>query len=323
MANFPTYEFEGDTVVAKDDRVVIASGNDFAKVAASADEYFKALQAEKAAKARQSATHVVTPNGLRAEILGRTASVWEDEVTVRFENGQIRHLAVAHGEASGLQFVRESKAPDDSIQRLSAILDDPVINSKEGYLSRINDLEQLIFQAKTKIAKTKSYEDQQKLDNLILQASHEKSEIIEALEHLASTESEAYAMPKRAYEAVEQASLGRDDSWLEVLAREMVAESEERDLDALLKEGPVLLVSSVDDTAIDNAATVREIAFNEIINKTAGFTGEEIENYRLQFVAATEVARQHEARARKSSMAREASVKEAAVENATDESLFL
>lgn len=323
MANFPTYEFQGDQIVAKDNDTVIASGNEFAKVAHSAQAYFEAIEKEKENKVRKVATHVITPNGLKAEILGRTSSVWDEEVTVRFENGQIRHLAVSHGDGANLKYIREEKEPDNSVMALHSQLDETFIPSQEGILARLNDLEKLVHTAKNKIVASKSQEEQKDLDQIILHASHEKAELGEALEHLAHSNAEAYTFPKRAYEAVEQASMGRDDSWLEVVASEMIAESESHDYDKLLQEGPVRLMASLDDGSIHDAAIVREIAFNDVMGKTAGFAGEEVDNYRMQYVAATEVLRQQEVRTRTRAMSREASVREAAVEGATDESLFL
>ena len=322
MPDFPTYEFNGDQIVAKHGDTVIATGSEFAKLASVAEEYFDTLRAEKAKTARTRATHVVTPNGMKGEILGRTASVWDDEITVRFEKGQIRHFAVSHGEGAKLQYIAEAPVPENRIDDLKHKIDAAVNPSREGLLSRLNDLEEIRHTAKTYIMESKSASEQEQLHKIALAAEHEKHEVKEALEYLTSVD-EAYEAPKLAYTAVEQASMGRDDSWLEVIAKEMIAESEGRDFNKEMQEGPLLLVASLDDGAIQDAATVREIALNDVLSKTAGFEGDAVEEYRMRYVAAVEVARQREDGLRRQTFAKEASVQESSLENATDESLFL
>lgn len=322
MADFPTYEFDGDQIVAKHGNTVIANGNEFAKVAETADEYFNALRSEKSKTARKQATHVITPNGMKAQILGRTSSLWDDQITVRFENGQIRHYATSHGDGASLQYVAEVPVPENRVAALQEQIDEMYDHSKQGLVARLNQLEELHHTAKSNILDSKSASEQDQLHKIVLIADHEKQEVKEALEYITSID-EAIEAPRRAYAAVEQISLGRSDNWLEVVANDMIAESEGRDYDKIMQEGPVMLVSSLDEGALQDAGTVREIAFNDIVAKTAGFTGDDVDEYRMRFVAATEIARQKEANTRKHQVAREESIKEASVENATDEALFL
>lgn len=322
MADFPTYEFEGEQIVAKHAGTVIASGPDFAKVSEIAEEYFTTLRAEKAKTARKKATHVITPNGMKAEILGRTASLWDDQITVRFENGQIRHFTVSHGEGANLQYVAEVPVAENRVEDLQAKADSAFTPSKEGLVARLNELEEIRHTAKAYILESKSASEQDQLHKIALSAEHEKLEVKEALEYLTAAD-EAYEVPMRAYAAVEQADMGRNDSWLEVVANDMANESEAQDFDKIMSEGPVSLVAALDDGAVQDAATVREIALGEVTAKTAGFVGEEVDEYRMKFVAATEMARQKEASCRKQEMVREASVKEAAMEDVSDDALFL
>lgn len=322
MADFPTYEFNDEQIVAKDGETVIASGTEFAKVANAAEEYFGALRVEKANSARKKATHVITPNGMKAEILGRTASLWDDEITVRFENGQIRHFAVSHGDGANLQYIAEVPVAENRVEDLQHKIDEVFTPSKEGLVARLNQLEEIRHTAKTYILESKSASEQEQLHKIALAANHEKLEVKEALDYITAAD-EAYEAPMRQYAAVEQASMGRSDSWLEVVANDMIAESESHDFGKLMQEGPTLLVAGLDDGAIQDARTVREIALNEVTAKTAGFQGDEVEEYRIQYVAAVEVARQLESISRKQSFAREASIKEAEMEGASDESLFL
>jgi hypothetical protein len=322
MADFPTYEFEGDQIVAKHSGTVVANGTDFAKVAETAEEYFNTLRAEKAKKSRKQATHIITPNGMQAEILGRTASLWDDEITVRFQNGQIRHFNVSHGEGANLRYVAEVPVAENRVQDLQKKVDAIYTPHKEGLIARLNELEEIRHTAKTYILESQSAAEQDQLHKIALSADHEKLEVKEALEYLTSVD-EAYEVPTRQYVAVEQASLGKSDSWLEVIANDMANESASQDFDKIMQEGPRLLVAALDDGAIQDASIVREIALGDVQAKTAGFVGSEVDDYRIQYVAATEVARQKEASGRKQNMAREASVKEASMENATDEGLFL
>ncbi len=322
MADFPTYEFKGDQIIAKNGDITITSGTDFTKIAETADEYFNSLRSEKAHKARKQATHIVTPNGQKATILGHTSSIWDDEITVRFENGQIRHYATSQGEGAQLQYIAEVPVVESKVSSLQEQLGEIYTPSKQGLLSRLNQLEELSYTAKNLIIESKSLDEQNQLNKIALTANHEKQEIKEALEYLTSLDA-AIEAPKRAYAAVEQADLGRGDSWLEVVANEMITESDNRDYNKLLQEGPTVLVSSLDDGAIADTKTVREIAIGDILSKTAGYIGQEVEDYRDQYIAAVEVARRKEASLRQHEFAKEASIKEASIEGATDEALFL
>src|SRR5689334_8796561 len=90
----PTYAFEGDEVYAVLDGEVIASGNDISTVEADAAPKVAAArelkETQKREKAKKTATHITTPNGVKGQILGRVATTWGEEITVRFENGEIQ-----------------------------------------------------------------------------------------------------------------------------------------------------------------------------------------------------------------------------------------
>ncbi len=322
MANFPTYEFDGDNIIAKNENAVIAKGTEFAKVAQVADEFFDSLRQEQVRQANKRATHVITPNGMRATILGRTASLWDDEITVRFENGQIRHYATSHGEGAELQYVTEGPTKLDRVAALREQMDAPVQPDKKGLLERLNKLEEIRYVATKHIANSKSDAERRDLDTIVLEARQEKREVAEALDYLTSLDA-AYAPPRRQYAAIEQADLGHSDSWLEVTASEMVAEAAQRDYEQIMQEGPIMLVAALDDGALADAATVREIAWNDVMSKTAAYQGEAVEAYRMNYVAATEVARRKEAALRQHTLVKAASIQEAALEDGLDEGLFL
>src|SRR5438270_12718836 len=96
-----SYEYHGDEIRVMFGGQVVARGNDFARVSATAEEYFNSLRKKRETDQRESsrkiATHVTTPNGAKGEILNRVAGVWGDEITVRFENGQIRRFETMAG----------------------------------------------------------------------------------------------------------------------------------------------------------------------------------------------------------------------------------
>ena len=157
---------------------------------------------------------------------------------------------------------------------------------------------------------------------LVLAAEAEEEEVKEALAHLEDADTEAYMPPS--FAAVEQADLGRakGDTWLDVVARQMISESEAEDYDKLLEEGPTQLLSAMEDAAVHDAGTVREAATNLIIERTVGFKGEKVEAYREAFVAKAEQQRRQELRFRQDNV-KEAAVKEAESNDFPDEALFM
>jgi hypothetical protein len=65
------------------------------------------------------------------------------------------------------------------------------------------------------------------------------------------------------------------------------------------------------------------MAYSHIVSKTAGFQGEEVEDFRDKFVARVEVARRHELASRKETTKKEAAATEDVQSNAPDEALFM
>ena len=115
----PTYEYHGDTINAVFEGRVIASGTDFAKVSCSAEEYFNCLTKKRKddehEAARKAATHITTPNGAKGEILNRVASLWGEQITVRFENGQIRRFDTMAGDER-LSYIKEEPDQPKNMQ---------------------------------------------------------------------------------------------------------------------------------------------------------------------------------------------------------------
>lgn len=328
-ALLPTYEYRGPEVLALFEGHVIARGDEFAKVASSAEEYLDGLsekrKLDEREAARKTATHITTPNGAKGQLLSRVASIWGDEITVRFENGQIRRYATAAGDDALKYSVEDPEAPKNMREALQRQLDEDYSHSPAELAersARLSDIRQTA--ARYAAAETDPVE-QQELHKLVLAADAEGHEIKEAIDHLAAVDEEAFVHAPLAYSAVEQADLGRGakDSWLDVTAHEMIAESENQDFDKLLAEGPTVLAGELEDGALADAGVTSEIALSHIISKTAGFQGEKIEAYREAFVAATEQARRQEQRYRQDTIRKEASVKEETESSLPDDSLFL
>lgn len=324
---FATFVEDGDKLVAFHGNTVIASGSDYEKVAETAEEYFNQLKKQdadkKEATKREAATHITTPNGDSGTILGRTAGLWSDEITVRFDNGQIRRYATYVGD--GLEYsVREADAPKSPVEALQRRVDEVAEPGRAGLTARLQELDS-IRTAAQRLSSTVSYEDQQALDRIVMTANAEKAEVREALEYLAAADAEAMTPPTRSYQAAEQAGLGHgaSDNWLDVVAQTMIAESEAEDYDKLLAEGPAVFAANLETGTLAHEGTVQEMARDFITAKTAGFQGEQVDEYRNQFVAAAEMARRSELAGRKNELHKEAAAVESSVSDAPDEALFL
>ena len=323
-----TYEYHGDEVRAVYNGHVIAHGTDFAKVAMSAEEYFNSLRSKRKMDehdaARKSATHITTPNGAKGEILNRVAGLWgEQEITVRFENGQIRRFDTLAGDEK-LSYTREQPdQPKNIREAMQRSLDEDYDHGIAGLTNRLKMLADIRREAAASASVESNPVELNALHQMVLAAEYEAQEVKEALEHLQSADVEAYMPPS--FAAVEQADLGRakGDTWLDVVARQMISESEAEDYDKLLEEGPTELVSNLDDAAVHDASVVREAASDFIMGRTAGFQGEKVQEYREAFVAKCEQARRQDLMYRQQVQA-EATQKEAATtENVSDEALFL
>ncbi len=327
---FPTYKYEGDQVLAYHGKTVIAKGTDFAKVSTTAEEYFgeleKAHKKKKKEAAQHEATHVTTPNGLKGQIVSRLPTIWGNEITVRLANGEIRRYATA-GDDDGLTYTSEqADAPQSPVEYFEHRLEEVAEPGRPGLTARLNVLNEIREGAGRLVTAGVSNADEQKLHNIALAAEAEKLEVKEALDHLEAVDAEAF-VPQAPFQTnvVEQASMGRaaNDSWLDVTAKQMIAESEEQDFQKLLEEGPTMLVTELETPALADTGTTAEAAYSHVMAKTAGFEGAEVEAYREKFVAATELARRAELIYRKDNAHKEAAAKEASTNDFPDEAMFL
>lgn len=322
-----TYEYHGDEIVAMFEGRVIARGTEFAKVACTADEYFNSLSGarkhEEHEAARKTATHIETPNGLRGEILSRVEGLWGEEITVRFDNGQIRRFATAAGDEV-LKYAKvEPEAPTNLREAYQGRIDAAYEPNRDGLTARLAELGAIRQEIRQHVASEASLTEQRALHQLVLAAEAEEAEVKEALAHLDAVDAENAAPAPPTYAAVEQAHMGHDDSWLDVVAHQMIAESEAQDFDKLLEEGPTVLVSHLGDAAVHDAGTVREAALAHIVSKTAGFRGEKVDEFRQAFVEAAEVARRQELKYRKKETEKVAKEAAEKVDDSPDEALFI
>lgn len=321
----PTYEHQADgSVHAVFEGRVIAKTADFDSAVDGATEYLDSLQTKRDSDAKdekeRKATHIVTPNGLKGQIISRVDGVWGNEITVRFENNEIRRFETT----AGLHFsTEETEAPATYTAALQTVLDRAVEPTRPGLTARIAELEAVGLEVHDHFASERSAAAQRELNRISITASAELGEIKDALAHLDAVDAENAAPGAPVYAAVEQASMGRNDDWLQVTAEKMIEESESEDMDKLLSEGPTKLVSSLDDGSIHNAGTVQDIAAAHVMGKTAGFQGPEVEAFREAFVANAEMARRKELTYRKDAAHEVATQKQASIEDVPDEALFI
>lgn len=327
----PTYTYEGDQIFAIHEGKVIASGTDLGDVESDATTYLEAKKQEfkvtEQEKAKKKATHVITPNGIEGEILGRTPSLWGEEVSVRLANGNI-HRFSTHAE-DGSQWIAKNEktaASKGITASLKERIETDFDRNVEGLTKRASELEEICDEAERHLAAGAPYLEEIKLDQIVTTARFEQEEVKDALAHLAAVDAEAFTAPAPFdMQAAPQVSLGRAaaDNWLDVTVDQMVAESEGRDFDKLLAEGPSLFVAELDTPTLADAGTTRELALSHVGEHTAGFVGEDVENYRTEFIARVEVARRHELASHKETAHKEAAVIEESALNVPDDALFM
>lgn len=265
---------------------------------------------------------VVTPNGLKGQVLGKVAGMWGDEVTVRFENGRVVRLPVTDNlKFASVQPAKDEASPVDRLARRLAVTVDGTRGSLEA---RAKALQGIKHEAAVLIQKGASHEDEQRLDSFRVQADYELGEVSAALEHLASEELESYAPPAPfRMQAVEQESMGRGDgNWLDHTVNEMIAEAESTDYEKLMDEGPEAFVAELEDAPLADAGVVRQMASRFIQSHTAGANPEVRDLYEKTWLARVEEVRRAEFGNRKQAMKREAAAQETDYSNLPDDMLF-
>jgi hypothetical protein len=267
---------------------------------------------------------ITTPNGLKGKVLGKVAGLWQDEVTVRLENGRIVHLPVA----KDMKFERTASAPKvNSIESLNQRLASSVDGTRESLVARHAALLRLQTEARQIIANGVSDSDAENLDQVVVAAEVEVVEINDAIAHLDDEHTSAYAPPapfsiSAAKESA--ASLGgKDGSWLDKTANEMIAEAESTDFKRLMDEGPEALTAELETPALADAGVVRQMASSFIRTKTAGTDPQVRDPYEATFLNRVEQCRRAEFSTRTQSTQKEAAAQEDAFKDAPDESIFM
>lgn len=263
------------------------------------------------------ATHVTTPNGLKGQILGKTKSLWGEQVTIRLENGRIAKFDVTDGVVFTNEKTASAPSPVAAIkERLASVPD----GSKTGLLARVDELKRIKREAGLLVPKA-SWSDQQSLNEIVLHADYELREVSDALAAL--EDAEPYAPPAPFDpQVVEQESVGGgDSSWLDDTINQMVAETEDTDWSQELNESPELLAAEAETPALADADTFQTHALSYIRSKTAGLDPATFDKFEAAFLARAEDARRIELATRTENIPTQE--KEASTEdNGTDEGLF-
>jgi hypothetical protein len=251
----PTYTFEGEEIFAIHEGKVIASGTDMGKVESDAVEYLDSLKTtrEQVAKdqAKKTATHIITPNGVKGTILNRVPDMWGEQVTARFENGEVAQFTV-HGETD-VQWVTERTASTaaNPAEGLEQRLASDYQHDRGSLSKRLGELRDIAVESHRLIQSGAPYNIEIRLDQVKVAAEHEAQQVKEALDHLDSADAEVFSAPKPI--VVEQADLGHSGdaagSWLDTVTNDMIAEAEGVDFEKLLAEGPSVFVTELDNGA--------------------------------------------------------------------------
>lgn len=323
-----TYTFDGEDIFAIHEGKVIASGTKMADVEKDAVEYLDSLKTTRDAdakeKAKKKATHIITPNGVKGEIIDRTPDIWGDTVTARFANGTFGTFQI-HG-SHDVQWITESTkvASSDTLSKLASTLEEGYEHDRASLATRHDQLLGIVREASQLLSTGAPYAVETKLDEIRTAAEYERTQVKEAIDHLDAADAETF-IPDAPFRpsVVEQADLGRNNDWLDVTTQEMINESENQDYDKLLSEGPAVFVTDLDTGALADAGVTREMALAHVVAKTAGFEGEEVEDFRERFIARAEVARRHELASRKDTNHKEAAAVQEIQDNIPDAALFV
>jgi hypothetical protein len=249
------------------------------------------------------ATHIITPNGLKGQILGKVKGLWSDEVTIRLENGRIAKFQVTAD--SDIEYVFDEKVAASKYAELQRGLDADVDPTKSGLKRRIAELKTIKDEAKGAF-RVGNYVDETTLHNIIVEADIQMTEVVDALEHM--EQAEPYAPPET--QVFEQESLGGNDStWLDNTLNEMIQEAEATDFEQELEEMPPVLVAEQETPALQDVDGMQQYALSYVQSKTAGLEATAVSDFTTAFLTRVEACRvlELEARLDQPSVSKEAS----------------
>lgn len=271
---------------------------------------------------RPMARTVTTPNGLKGTVLGKVASTWGDEVTIRLENGRIVHLPAG----TKLSFEKTaSTEKTNPIKQLERKLAADVDGTQESLLTRREDLIRIRKSAMTLIREGVSHDDALRLDEIVVTADAEGQEVEDAIEHLADEELQGYSPPARfevGVAPVTESMGGNDSGWLNQAYDSLQADVEATDYGKLMDEGPEAFAAELPDAAIADSGATSDMATEFVSSKTAGTNPEIRNDYIKAFVARVEECRKEELSTRKEPTTKEAAVQEEDYSDLPDDVLF-
>jgi hypothetical protein len=314
MNSEPTYIFKNGKVYTYHNGEVIASVDEIDFVEEEAAHLASA----------KNATHITTPNGLQGKVLGRVKGLWEDEVTVRFENGRIASLPV-----SKLTFSNEEEEEKaDEISELEKKVESSVsVYDAATIENRVHELDRIKVEASLFIDAGLSDEDLQRVASVITQANYELEEIGDVIRALEEGHTSAYEAPASfEINVVEQGGPtgGRESNWLDQAVEEMVHEANSTDYTRLMDEGPEAFVAGLDHETLADSGTVRSLASTWIRSKTAAADDDVREKYEKVWLARVEEQRRASFVEAKEEMHKEAAAEETTdYDTIGDDSLFL
>lgn len=315
MNSQPTYIFKQGKVYTYQDGKIVASVE---------EELFVEEEAAHLASA-EGATHIMTPNGLKGKVLGRVNGLWEDEVTVRFENGRIASLPV-----SKLTFAKEEEdeSDEDEIKELEKKVEASVsVYDAETIENRVRELDRIKVEASLFIDSGLSDSDLSRVANVITQANYELEEIGDVIRALEDQHISAYEAPAPfEIHVVEQGgpTNGHDSSWLDQTVEEMIHEANSTDYTKLMNEGPEVFVAGLDRDLLADSGAVRSYASTWIRSKTAAADDDVREKYEKVWLARVEEQRRASFSEIKEEMHKEAATKESVdYDSIGDDSLFI
>jgi len=315
MNSEPTYIFKNGKVYTFQDGKIVAS--------ISEEEFVEADAAHLASV--EGATHVLTPNGLKGTVLGRVKGLWEDEVTIRFENGRIASLPV-----SKLTFSKEEEeeTDNDEIKELEKKVESSISTYDATTLQdRISELDKIKAEASAHIASGLSDEDLARVGSVIAQANYELQEIGDIAAAIEDERVAAYEAPAPfEIHVVEQGGPtgGRESNWLDQAVEEMAHEANSTDYTKLMDEGPEVFVAGLDRGLLADSGAVRSHASTWIRSKTAAADDDVREKYEKVWLARVEEQRRASLAGIKEEMHKEAAATESVdYDSIGDDSLFI
>lgn len=264
---------------------------------------------------------VITPNGLKGTVLGKTAGVWGDEVTIRLENGRIVKLPTNVELRSPKQASTKKKV--SPLELLETRLSKSIDGTRESMVSRIEDLKGIRRSASRLVGDGCSYADSVRLDQIVVAAEVESRHLTDAIAHI--DDADSMRAPGFSMQAADRtSSVSREDaSWLDVVMDDMIKEAEAQDFNKLLAEGPEALTAELPDVALADTGVTRQMASSFIMERTAGIAREVANPYMDTFLARVEECRKAELASRKQTTHKEAATVEKSYDDVPDDALFL